>query len=634
MLKWFGSMSFCFLIGGLGMLVERLLFNMIILLLIVFVVNRYFITQKVMFLIILFGQFFALVLEIAVMINNVQSNLVIQMLTSILGVIIPGAIFFSYHFRKGSFHVLFGMGSKKYKGINWDSDEILLLTDGSTDTDESEDTYKLAKEVRIFPEKGVDDILKGYNMSIDKIPLIVKNTVEETQKLLNRRAYRKVLDLYLSIEKQGSDNPVLQYNIGNMYYRLKDYSNAIDRYNRALAINKEFEKPRHSQDKDSSNGIAAKRIKNILKKVEDYEIVFNIAVCLLARGKYDKAIETFKEAGELKGNWIHVYRPLGIIYEKLKRYPEAVDMYKNLIEIDQADFEICKKTADFLCKLGDYKQAKKYYDIAVKFQPDFVEGYINLGNCLLNSENYEEAITAYQEAIRINPNNSLVHYNLGIALYNSGKKMEALNEYKKAIELNPHDYNSYYNLGVILDELGMKEEAVSAFEECLEIRPDFYEASNNLAITLCSLKRYNEALDTYIKALQFDPFNHELYFNLAVTLEYQGQIEYAEEVYHKIIKMKPDFSDAYFNLGLIKCNKGELEAAEELLRTAVEYDNHNHKAFYQLARIYAMQREYGRCIYNLERAVSLSKEYIFRAKSDKIFDSIRNLKSFENVVGL
>ncbi len=608
---------------------ERIFFNIFMLLFIWYILNRYLVTYKVALLVILFGQFFSFVLSFSSMVSGIKANVFVQVLTSVFGIIIPGFIFLYHSLNKS------GVNQSYWKIRKWldlsrffkkkNGDDMLLLGDGS------EDIFGLAQEVRIISEKHVEDLIKAYNCPADEIPSSVKTGFMEVQKLIDTKAYRKALETYLTLEKQFSDNAALQFNIGNMYYRLGDYSNAARRYEKALSINSQYEKKQKGETR-SSQKTAAQRVKKVLMRIEDYEILFNTAVCLLAQGKYDNAIGTFKKAGESKGNWTNIYYPLGITYERLERFPEAVEMYKNLCEIYPDEFEIHRKVAEFLCKLGDYKQSRAYINKAVGLEPDYIDGYIALGNCLLNNEQYKDAIEAYKEAIKIDPELSELHYNLGIAFYANGQKVEAMEEYKKAIGLNENDYKSYYNLGVVLDELGEKEDAVLRFQHCLDIKPDFYEASNNLAIVLCTVGEYKEAMETYIKALQYNPTNHELYFNLAITLECQGREEHAEELYNKIIKMKPDFFDAYYNLAVIMCNRGDLQGAEECLRKATECEGHYAKAYYQLARIYAMSREYGRCIDNLNKAINLSREYIQKAREDSVFDDIRNLKGFENAV--
>ncbi|MGE5328902.1 MAG: tetratricopeptide repeat protein [Deltaproteobacteria bacterium] len=608
---------------------EKLLFNAVILLLIIFTFNRYLILQKTALLIMLTGQFFALVLSLEILMNSVNPNLFMEVLMTILGIVIPGIIFFYFYFinKEGKIKEFYQAILKIFvKESNNKIDESLMIEDGS------KDKYGLGCKMTIVPEKTADILLRGYSFT-QEIPHSVKEGFAEAEQFVELKAWRKAFEKYHTIQKQCGDNPALLFNMGNIYYHLKEYQKAINFYNAAAEMNLVVNQPINTgSDQEASHKTAAKRIKSALKKVEDYEVVFNIAVCLACQGKYEKSVEMFKKAGVQKDNWINIYKPLSIIYEALGNNTEAAEMYQNLAEIYPEDFEMQRKAGNLSCTVKNYDKAKEYYDRANVLQPDFYQGYLNIGIKLLGDNRNNEAIQMFELVCKISTDIAEVHYNLGNAYYANGQKMLALSAYKRAIEINPNDYKALYNLGVILDEMDMQEEAVMAYENTLDIKPDFYDASNNLSLLLCSLERYDRAVENYLKALQYNPSNIELYFNLAITLEYQKKYDQAEELYRKIIKMNPKSSDAYYNIGLIRAQKEDIKGAEQYFRKAVEYNSEYHKSYYQLAKIYVVCKEYGKCIECLRKAIELSEDYINKAKIEKVFDTIRNLKSYENIV--
>lgn len=608
---------------------EKLLFIIITFFLIVFIFNRYLVLQRISLLLVLTGQFFALIMNTIMSFSNIKPNAFLEFTLTIFGIVIPGVIFFYFYFKnkegkiKKIYQTILGIFVRKG---NPEVGDRIMIEDGSRDT------YGLGLKMKIIPEKTSDIIMRGYSCPIEEIPQSVKEGLAETDRLLELKAWRKALEKYNLILKQCGENPVLQFNIGNIYYHLKEYQKAINNYNTVLEMNKITNNLNIFDQEEASHKTAARRIKTVLKKVEDYEIIFNTAVCLVCQGKYEQSIETFKRAGDNKENWINIYQPLALVYEVLGKSLDAAEMYQNLAEIYPEDFEIQKKSGDFCCTMKNYDRAKEYYDRANVLKPDYFQGYLNIGICLSEDKRFQEAVNMLQLVIKISPHIAEVHYNLGNAYYGIGQKPFALSSYKKAIEINPSDYKSLYNLGVILDEMDMKEESVMAFLHSLDIKPDFYEASNNLSVLLCSIGRYDEAVDTYLKALQYNPSNVELYFNLAITLEYQKKFDQAEELYKKIIKMDPKLSDAYYNIGLIRVQKEDLKGAEQYFRKAVDCNLEHHKSYYQLAKLYVIFREYGRCMDCLEKAVQLSSDYIDKVKSEKIFEEIRKMKSYEDIV--
>jgi len=584
--------------------------------------------QKAALLIILTGQFFALVLSVITSVNNVKPNMLMEILITLFGILVPGIIFICFHFNskedkiKKVYQTIVGMLSRQMKP---NIDDKFMIEDGSNDK------YGLGQKMKIIPEKTSDVLFRGYSCAPEEIPQSVKEGLSDTDRLIQLKAWRKALEKYIIIEKQCGDNPALQFNIGNVYYHLREFQKAINHYNIVLEMNIDSQIFDTYDEEESSKKKAARRIKSALKKVEDYDAIFNTAVCLVCQGKYQQSIEVFKKAGDNKDNWINVYQPLAVVYEALNKNIEAAEMYQNLAEIYPEDFEIQKKSGDYICTMKNYDKAKTYYDRASVLNPEFYQGYLNIGICLLRDRRVNEAVEVLQLALKIAPEIYEVHYNLGNAYYGSGQKLLSLSAYKKAIELNPSDYKSLYNLGVILDEMDMKEEAILAFEHTLDMKPDFYDASNNLSIVLCSLERYDEAVKTYLRALQYHPSNIELYFNLAITLEYQKKYDQAEELYHKIVKLDPVSCDAYYNIGLIRVQREDFKGAEHYFRKVVECKNNYHKAYYQLAKIHSAFREYGRSIDCLEKAVELSNEYIEKAKAEKVFDGIRNLSSYIDI---
>jgi len=59
---------------------------------------------------------------------------------------------------------------------------------------------------------------------------------QEAVKSFENKEYEKSLDLFLSIENEGIENPDLYYNIGNCYFRLNKIGSAILYFKRALKI--------------------------------------------------------------------------------------------------------------------------------------------------------------------------------------------------------------------------------------------------------------------------------------------------------------------------------------------------------------------------------------------------------------
>ena len=106
------------------------------------------------------------------------------------------------------------------------------------------------------------------------------------------------------------------------------------------------------------------------------------------------------------------------------------------IEIEDAKEEVRKNPDDAKAhnglgiaydELGKYKEAIESYKQAIRIDPDFALAHVNLGDAYAELDKYEEAIESYKQAIEIDPDFALAHNNLGYAYAELDKYEEAIN---------------------------------------------------------------------------------------------------------------------------------------------------------------------------------------------------------------
>lgn len=109
--------------------------------------------------------------------------------------------------------------------------------------------------------------------------------------------------------------------------------------------------------------------------------------------------------------------------------------------------------------------------------PKNPEGWIMLGNALMDSNRFAEAVDAYAKALALDPKNTNVMVDMGTCLKNSGRPQQAIEEYKKALKIDPTHINANRNMGVVLAfDLNDKKGAAKAFEKYLELAPSAPDA--------------------------------------------------------------------------------------------------------------------------------------------------------------
>ena len=85
-----------------------------------------------------------------------------------------------------------------------------------------------------------------------------------------------------------------------------------------------------------------------------------------------------------------------------------------------------------------------------KMNPGKADGWIALGNALMDTQQFGEAIDAYQKALALDPKNVDVRVDMGTCMRGIGKYEAAVAEFRKAIKMAPNHLNAHRNLGVVL----------------------------------------------------------------------------------------------------------------------------------------------------------------------------------------
>ena len=113
-----------------------------------------------------------------------------------------------------------------------------------------------------------------------------------------------------------------------------------------------------------------------------------------------------------------------------------------------------------LYKSGKLNKAKKKIENCIKkFQKSFVLFNI-LGGVYASQDELEVAINHHKKSIEINPDYAEGYNNLGIAFQKLGLFEEAVKNFKKTLKLKPNFSLAYNNLGVALKSLNKLDEAL------------------------------------------------------------------------------------------------------------------------------------------------------------------------------
>ncbi|MBI2955777.1 MAG: tetratricopeptide repeat protein [Acidobacteria bacterium] len=142
-----------------------------------------------------------------------------------------------------------------------------------------------------------------------------------------------------------------------------------------------------------------------------------------------------------------------------KRYPEALELYQQALELEPRNPVLLNKTGIAYHQLHRLDLARKFYERATKADETYPYAWNNLGTVFYARRNYNKAIRFYRRALKLNPAEAGFHSNLGTAHFARKKFPEALEEFRLALLLDPAVFQQRGLLGVLLQDITVEDRA-------------------------------------------------------------------------------------------------------------------------------------------------------------------------------
>lgn len=175
------------------------------------------------------------------------------------------------------------------------------------------------------------------------------------------------------------------------------------------------------------------------------------------------------------------------------------------------------------------------------------------------------------------------------------------------------------------------DEAIARFEETVDVAgkynneqirgkaekiiPQLYYIKAN---ALMKQKEFQAAIENFDKAIELNPVNPKAYFNKGMVYKQLDNSEKMKEAMDKAIETGLSKNDmktvdnaekvarnTFYNKGVKAFGTKNYDEAEGFLKTSVEYGNKSVDLFYQLGKIYNMQKNWNDAIKNVNKAIEL-----------------------------
>lgn len=375
--------------------------------------------------------------------------------------------------------------------------------------------------------------------------------------------YDRSVDALLKCIELDNSVPVLYYELGKNYMKLKNFGAAEDALKKAVS-----KEPDNEWFLDALYGF------------------------YMDQNEFDKAIKTVKQLVKFHSDY---KENLAALYVKTKDYKDAL---KILDELD-AEFGISVER-DFMRNqiyeaTGRKKDQIKNLEARVEDNPDKESNYLQLIFRYSENNEQQKAFETAKELLKINPNSQIVH----LALYkfylddnNAEKAIESMKIVIKSPEIKPEA-----KLKVLTDFVQFVGDNPQYEADLVEATALVSDSNNSKTLTELGqyyLAKNNKpkALEYFESALKIDAENFSVLRNVLLLYIDLQKFNLAEKKSHEVIQKYPAQPLFYLINGVALNQLNQPQKAADILETGLDFiidDNKMEIDFYnQLSISYSL----------------------------------------------
>ena len=274
---------------------------------------------------------------------------------------------------------------------------------------------------------------------------------------------------------QNPGNPGLLAQRATVYYENEGYDEAIADMNAAIKV-------------DSTNA-------------GFYHLLADV---YLDYYKSKKALETMEHVAAMYPDSIPTLLKLTEYYHILTMYEESMRTIDQILQIDPSNAEAFFMFGVNFKELGDRNRAINSFQKAVEYDPDLVDGWINLGQ-LYAEIDPDLARKFFNTALDINPRDPMVIHAKADFLRDQEEIQGALELYKSIGAIDQQYEEAYFNSGLMYMELDSADQARKMFDITIQVNPVHAKAYFFRGLAYEKMGDLQQAKENYVQALTFKP---------------------------------------------------------------------------------------------------------------------------------
>ena len=217
--------------------------------------------------------------------------------------------------------------------------------------------------------------------------------------------------------------------------------------------------------------IFPKRIQTLLKLAEFQYIL----------KQYTDALFTLERVRVIEPANAEMFFMFGLVFQEMGRIDEAKGAYQKAVESDP---DLIDAWINLGKILGEEKNplAERYFDNALRVNPNSVPALHAMAYYLANQKNDIQGSIEYYKKVNVaDPQYEEGYFNLGLVYLDADSLDEAYKSFDLAIKIKPDYVESYFFRGMASKMKGNIDAAKADFQQSLNLNPEYEYAQRELA---------------------------------------------------------------------------------------------------------------------------------------------------------
>ncbi len=294
----------------------------------------------------------------------------------------------------------------------------------------------------------------------------------------------QIQDISKKIEA-SPNNASLYATRGALWYENENYDEGIADLERAIQLDSTKPEFYHVLADVYMDYYKSRQAVGVMEKAgmrfpDRIPTLLKLAEFQLIVKQHNQALATLQRIQQRQPLNSEMFFMFGNVFSDMGKTDQAITAYQSAVENDPKLVDAWVKLANLLADKGS-PSAGKYFDNAIKADSTDVSALHAKAYYLSNKKNdLKGAIELYRKINKIDPQYTEGYYNVGLIYLDMDSLQQAYNSFDLAVKMAPEFADAYYHRGLAAEMKGDKAQAKSDYENTLRFDPDFAAAKEGV----------------------------------------------------------------------------------------------------------------------------------------------------------